>query len=246
MMLRYQVLAAIAAMGLGVTPMAAQQPRSAAPIVVDVGGRAIKLLLPDGQCALDRNQRYDANVLDISSRAIQGANDLLLHTAGCKNLDDARAGRTPYLNDFHQAQVALQFKQTELQGQEAAAAKEICQSLRSEGAQIEKEVGAEIKDRIKNLEAGIKVNETKALGVLAEDQLACYSGLLMNVQTPTGDKRLILGVYSMGVLNGRLIFLYHFRAEPPAGAVDRMVEQQKQIVRQHVAINNGQTGSANK
>ena len=120
----------------------------------------------------------------------------------------------------------------------ASGLKEICQSLRTDGAQIEKQAGAEIKDRVKNLQAGIAVNETKALGVLGEDQNACYSGILMNVQTPTGETRLILGVYAMGVLNGRLIFLYRFAANPPAGAVDSMVQLQQQLMRDHVALNN--------
>lgn len=217
---------------------AQQKSPATPPVSVDIGGRTVQLLVPEGQCALDRSQRYDASVLELAQRAIQGSNEMLLHTAECANLQNARTGSTPYLNDFHQVQVALQFKQTELRGQEAAAAKEICQSLRNDGAEIEKKVGGEIKDRVKNLQAGIAVNETKALGVLAEDQHACYSGILMNVQTPQGTPRLILGVYAMAVLNGRLVFLYHFVGEPPAGAVDRLVEQQKNIVRQHVAINN--------
>lgn len=244
MSLRSIVVAAFTTIGLMSLPAAAQQRNAPAQVTVDIGGRQVVLLVPDGQCALDRSQRYDASVLDLASRAIQGANEMLLHTADCNNLQNARTGRTPYLNDFHQAQVALQFKATELRGQEAAAAKEICQSLRVEGAKIEQQVGGEIKERVKNLQAGIQVNETKALGVLGEDQSACYSGILMNVQTPSGDKRIILGVYSMLVLNGRLVFLYHFIAEPPGNAVDRLIEQQKQIVRQHVAANNqGQTQS---
>ena len=237
MSLRSIVIAAFTTFGFVALPATAQQRNTPAQLSVDIGGRPVQLLIPEGQCALDRNQRYDASVLDLATRAIQGANEMLLHTADCTNLQSARNGQTRYLNDFHQAQVALQFKATELRGQEAAAAKEICQSLRVDGAKIEKEVGGEIKDRVKNLQAGIQVNETKALGVLAEDQSACYSGILMNVQTPTGDTRIILGVYAMAVLNGRLVFLYHFIAEPPAGAVDRLVEQQKVIVRQHVAAN---------
>ncbi len=246
MSLRFPLLAAIAALAMLSGPVTAQQAATPAPVAVDIGGRTIKLLIADGQCALDPKQRFDASVLDLSSRAIAGANEMLLHTANCQDLKQARTGLQQYLNSFHQVQVALQFKATELLGQEAATSKEICQSLRAEGAQIEKEVGGEIKDRVKNLQAGIKVNEVKALGVLAEDPSACYSGLLMNVQTPSGDTRLILGVYAMAVLNGRLVFLYHFQAAPPAGAIDRMVEQQKQTVRQHVALNNGPAKGANR
>lgn len=233
------ILAAMLLVATGfVGGASAQQPAPGPVKTVDVGGRPVQLVVPAGQCELDRSHQFDASVLDLATRAIAGANEMLLHTAECAGLDGARTGRTPYLSDFAQVQVALQFKSTELRGQEAAAAKEICQSLRTDGAQIEKQAGAEIKDRVKNLQAGIAVNETKALGVLGEDQNACYSGILMNVQTPTGETRLILGVYAMGVLNGRLIFLYRFAANPPAGAVDSMVQLQQQLMRDHVALNN--------
>ncbi len=221
-----------------VASASAQQVAPGPTKAVDIAGRTVQLIVPAGQCELDRRHQFDASVLDLATRAIAGANEMLLHTAECAGLDGARTGRVPYLNDFAQVQISLQLKKTELGGQEAAAAKEICQSLRNDGAQIEKQAGAEIKDRVKNLQAGIAVNETRALGVLAEDQNACYSGILMNVQTPTGESRLILGVYAMGVLNGRLIFLYRFAGNPAAGAVDNLVRIQQQLMRDHVALNN--------
>lgn len=234
MTVRSLIAVALAVLTLAGSPAGAQSNT----VTVDIGGRPVQLIVPVGQCALDRKHQYDASVLDLATRAIAGANEMLLHTAECVSLDGARTGRLQYLSDFAQAQVALQFKSTELRGQEAAAAKEICQSIRIEGAQIEKQAGTEIKERVKNLQAGIAVNETKALGVLGEDQNACYSGILMNVRTPSGENRLILGVYAMGVLNGRLVFLYRFAANPPAGAVDNLVQLQQQLMREHVALNN--------
>ena len=229
---------ALAAVVIPLHTTGAQQPPAAPSVVsVDIGGRSVKLLVATGQCALDRKQTVDARVLDLASRAIAGQNEMLLHTAECKNLQDARQGKADFLKEFTQAQIALQFKQTDMKGQEAAAAKEICQSLRTQGDAINKEIAGEIKERVKNLQAGIKVNETKSLGILAEDATACYSGILMNVQTPAGTSRLILGVYSMGVINGRLIFLYRFLAEPEAGSVDRLVDLQKKSMRDHVVAN---------
>ncbi len=234
------ILAALTLAAASVAGSASAQVAPGPIKTVDIGGRPVQLVVPAGQCELDRQHQFDASVLDLATRAIAGANEMLLHTAECVSLDGARTGRVQYLSDFTQVQVSLQFRKTELRGQEAAAAKEICQSLRTDGAQIEKQAGAEIKDRVKNLQAGIAVNETRALGVLGEDQNACYSGILMNVQTPTGETRLILGVYAMGVLNGRLVFLYRFVANPPAGAVDNMVQLQQQLMRDHVALNNQQ------
>lgn len=234
------ILAALTLAAASVAGSASAQVAPGPIKTVDIGGRPVQLVVPAGQCELDRQHQFDASVLDLATRAIAGANEMLLHTAECVSLDGARTGRVQYLSDFTQVQVSLQFRKTELRGQEAAAAKEICQSLRTDGAQIEKQAGAEIKDRVKNLQAGIAVNETRALGVLGEDQNACYSGILMNVRTPTGETRLILGVYAMGVLNGRLVFLYRFVANPPAGAVDNMVQLQQQLMRDHVALNNQQ------
>lgn len=238
-MIRTFVLSlAMAALVAGAGPAVAQQRAGANTVTVNVGGRPIVLVIAPGQCELVRSQPVDRNVLDLAQRAIQGQNELLLHTAECGNLDAARQGHAKFLNDFGQAQVSIQFKNQELRGQEAAAAKEICGALRTQAAQIQKQVDGEIKERVKGLQVGIAVNETRPLGVLGEDATACYSGLLLNLKTNTGETRLIIGVYAITVLNGRLVYLYRFLAEPPEGAVETMLENVKASVADHVALNN--------
>jgi hypothetical protein len=234
-------LAAMALIALLASPTSAQQRTTPTQqlntTTIQIGGRQVRLVVAGGHCLLDRAYDLDRSIFDLATRALAGQNELLLHTADCRGLQEARDGRAPHLSDFAQAQVSLQFKSRDLTGQEAATAREVCQSVRSEGDKAGKQLALDVKERVRQLEAGIGVNETRTLGVLGEDDSACYSGILMNLRTTAGRPRLILGVYAMTVLNGRLVFLYRFLGEPQPGAVDRLLEQQRKAVRDHVALN---------
>ena len=220
----------------GLPPSLGQQP-ARDPVTVDVGGRPIRFVVAEDQCVLDRAQQADRAVLDLVTRALAGQNELLVHTAECANLTAVREGRTPYLDSFTQAQVLIQFREREFRGQETQVVREICQYMRNNAEALQKEVGPRIEKRISELGAGIGVNEQRPLGVVDEDQSACYSGLLMNLQTPLGDKRLLLGIFAVTVLNGRIIYLYRYQASPDDAARDRLLKLLKASVAAHVAAN---------
>ena len=222
------------------SPALAQQP-----VAVDIAGRTVRLVVAPGQCAFDRNQAADRRIFDLASRAIAGQNELLLHTGECRNLAELRAGRARSLNDFAQAQVSIQLKTVELAGREAESVLAVCNELRNQGDKIAKDVNTDIKDRVRNLQSGIAVNETRSLGILAEDNTACYSGIILNIADSISKSRLIVGVYAITVLSGRLLFLYRYAADPGDGALQRLLDQQRKAVADHLAANPTPGAAAN-
>lgn len=226
------MLAAVALLG-GPAPATAQTP----PVVTDIGGRPVRLVVAAGQCVLERAQQADRAILDLVTRALGGQNELLLHTAECANLAAVRAGRTPYLDSFTQAQVLIQLREQDFSGRETAIVREVCTYMRTQAEALQKEVGPKIEQRIRDLAVGIGVNEQKPLGVIGEDERACYSGTLLGLSTPQGDKRLILSIFAVTVLNGRIVYLYRFQANPDDAARDTLLALVKTAVIDHAAAN---------
>jgi hypothetical protein len=233
------MLAAALAVAAAVPVQAQRAGGAPASVEVDVGGRPIKLTAAEGQCVLDRAQQADRAILDLVTRALAGQNELLFHTADCANLTQVRLGRTPYLNNFAQVQVLLQLRDREFRGQEKQVVKEVCTYMRTQADALQKKVGPEIERRIQSLAAGIAVNEQKPLGVLDEDDQACYAETLLGLSTPTGEKRVLLGVYAVTVLNGRIIYLYRYQTQPDDSTQKLLLGQIKKAVKYHVALNSG-------
>lgn len=229
---RLRLLASALALGILSSTAYAQSPT--APVTVDIEGRTIRLVVPAGHCALDRNQERDRQVLDLTARAI-GQNDLLLYTTDCRTLTEMRAFRVNVLSDFSQVQITKALRTVDLAGQEPRSIQQVCNELRTNN-DLAKRVDQEIKDRIRDLQQNIAINETRSLGVLGEDTTACYSGALINVSDSNGT-RLVIGIYAITVLNGRMVFLYRFNSSPTEGVLQRLLDLQRTSVRDHLAAN---------
>jgi hypothetical protein len=197
-----RLLASALALGILSGTACAQTPP--APVTVNIEGRSIRLVVPAGHCALDQNQEIDRQVLDLTARAI-GQNDLLLYTTDCRSLTDMRARRLNVLADFSQVQITKALRTVDLAGQETRSIQQVCNELRTNN-DLAKRVDQEIKDRIRDLQQNIAINETRSLGVLGEDSTACYSGALITVSDTNGT-RLVIGIYAITVLNGRMTSL---------------------------------------
>lgn len=239
-MLSLTVKRAAVALALVLVPFSAYAQRAAPPrnqIAIDVGGRVVRLLLPKGQCRLDQRQPFDAAVINTVLRSLAGANELLMYVANCDDLLAARTGRALNLFDFSQAQVGRDFRRRDLRGQESAAAREICQSYRTAGDQLQQELGT-ADQRVARIRGGLAANETKSLGVLGEDEVACYSGIINRAQEQNGDVRLTVSIFANVVLNGRLIYLYRYKVNPKPGELDELVNEVTAWAREHAKLNN--------
>jgi hypothetical protein len=229
------------ALALTLLSAAASAQTAPAPLDVNLEGRTVRLIAPAGHCTLDRSQEVDRQVLDLTQRAI-GQNDLLLYSTDCRSLTEMRARRLNVLSDFAQVQITRSLRAVDLTGQEAQSIQQVCNELRTNN-DLARQVDQEIKDRVRDLQRNIAINETRPLGVLGEDQTACYSGALINVSDSNGA-RLVIGIYAITVLNGRMIFLYRFNANPSEGVVQRLLDLQRVAVRDHLAANPAAPGAS--
>ncbi len=223
------------ALWLAAMPVAHAQVKT---FPVDVGGKAITLIIDPDQCLLDRNNPSDVRVWQLVERAIAGQNELLLAAADCRQIGPWRAGARPTLDDFTQVQVNLSLKNQDFTGQESSLPRGICAQLRSQGDTIAS--GAQIKemrDRFNKSTDTVRLNETTFIGVVHEDDQGCYASLVQKVLTDQGKDKLILSVFAHVVVKGRLLYIYRYTEGQKFDDMVRLLELLRGSVATLVDVN---------
>ena len=199
---------------------------------VVLGGVTVKLPAPAGHCTLDRKvHAEDANMLDMLDTAFGNtANKLLSATADCTELNDWRQGRRAALDNIAQYQI------TKIQAVPPRAIQPLCASMRAQGDKVvPAEVTAKSQAAIDTVSKNYKINETRQLGVLAEEAATCYVAQLLK-RTIDGQAVEELVMLAITVVKGRLIFYYLYGA--PGGdksVIDLLAEHQASVAALHAA-----------
>jgi hypothetical protein len=230
-------LAAMGALGL-VVLMAAMPAADARNVTASIGGRSVVLVIDPDQCELDRSNPSDKRVYDLVERGLEGQNQLLLAAADCQQIPQWRNGLRPTLDDFTQVQVKLTFRDVDLTGREAATSREICGILRKQGDAIVS--GPEVqrtRERFNSLSDSVKLNEATFIGVVYEDDQACYASLVQKVRTDQGRDKIVLSVYAHVVVRGRLLYIYRYTEGDRFEQLERMTQLLRQSVAAHLAAN---------
>lgn len=204
---------------------------------VVVGNAQIRLTPPVGHCVLADSQPSNSRALQAVRTAIPPGNRLLAMTANCRQLADWRAGKLPLLLD------SAQF-QTQHQGEDHSkdpqgAVRELCKVLRAQGGDLMSRLPAEANQRLAQTAASVKINETRFLGVLAEDAQACYAGALLKIRPEQGNEVSRLTVFASTVVRGRLVFYYLTAPYQPGHAIGDLVVRHKANVTSFLAANPG-------
>jgi hypothetical protein len=121
----------------------------------------------------------------------------------------------------------------------AEAIKEICTLLRAEG---EKTLGGllpDLKARTESLLKEVKMNETRFLGVLAEEPTGCYFALLQKLKTEAGTEKTQVTLASSTTVKGKIIYYYLYSPYLNADTMNTMLTRHKANVGALIAANGG-------
>jgi hypothetical protein len=211
----YQALAFILAL-VAATPALAQTVR------VKVDGASLTLTLPAGHCALERANPSDRRIIEAVERLSRKANRVLVSFADCTERGAFRAGTQPFLDNFGQYMMPRKGARTKLAP--AAFAQQLTDYLKSQGAEMLRGAEADTRERIGTLKLGIRMGESRTLGVLRTDERAAYLGVVQSLQTEDGSSKLQVGLTASGVVKGRVVILNIFSrfSEGPIGAETTM------------------------
>jgi hypothetical protein len=201
-----------------------------------IGGVSINLP-PAGFCELATNNPSDSNLLiKIGGPVAQSGNKLLSMSAECQQLADWRARKRPVLDDYGQYQTPIG-QMDQLVAAPDAAVRQTCAELRKNGDQIVSDQTPDIKAHVEETLKPVKMNEQRFIGVLAEDQTACYAGLIQKIQTEAGADKTQIVLIAITVVKSKQIFAYRMAVYTGSDAVTALLAKFKGTVAARYAAN---------
>jgi hypothetical protein len=200
-----------------------------------LGGVSITLPPPAGFCELDPRQPFDGRIVTIiSGLAEKGGIKLLGISADCGQLFDGRAGRRRLLDDLaeYRTQISAIDKSQPIEPIEQS-----CTTLRTQGNTIVANQMSAFNARLESAVKNIKINETRFIGVLAEDADACYAGLIQKARTEFGTDKTQVTLWAVTIIRNRSIAVNRFAVYQNPDTVSAVLAKLKADVAALIAAN---------
>jgi len=202
-----------------------------------IGTASLNLPPPTGYCDLTEQQPSDAHMIKVVGDLLAGRNELLAMSADCRQLQNWRAGTQPLLDDYAQYQTLIAAKDANLS--RADTVKRSCAQIRAEGEKILAGGVPEINKRMEAVLKDIKINESRLVGVLAEDADACYFALVQKMKTEAGADKTQLIMTAVTILKGKILYYYLYTPYKDAGTVNAALARHKTNVAAVLKANGG-------
>jgi hypothetical protein len=148
---------------------------------------------------------------------------------------DAR--KRQLLDNTAQYQTMISLENAPLPATPEAMIKDTCNQLRAQGEQMVANATSDAKTRAEEVLKTIKVNESKFMGVVGEDPLACYAAVLQEFTTETGAEKTQVIVFATAVLKGKIIYYYLYAPYVSGDSVTQMLAEQRVNVTKLQAAN---------
>jgi hypothetical protein len=202
----------------------------------NIGGVFIQLPPPGGFCELSTSNESDKRMITILGNLLQkSGNKLLAMSADCRQLADWHTGKRQLLDDYAQYQ-------TQIAGMDKPPSETVaqtCNTLRQEGNKILENQLPDIKNRVESTLSKIKLNETSFLGVLAEDNVACYAGLIQKIHTEANTDKTQITVFAVSIVKNKSVFSYRFTVYQNQQTVEATLQKMKIDIAALIAANGG-------
>jgi hypothetical protein len=213
----------------------AASPSGASAGQATLGGISVTLPPPAGFCELDSRQTFDSRIVTIISGLLErGGIKLLGISADCGQLADGRAGGRRLLDDL--AEYLTQISAID-KSQPIEPVAQTCTTLRSQGKTIAANQLPDFNARLESTVQNIKINETRFIGVLAEDADACYAGLTQKARTEIGTDKTQVTTWAITIIRNRSIVVDRFAVYQNPDTVSAALARLKADVAALIAAN---------
>lgn len=200
----------------------------------NIGGVSITLPPPGGFCELGESNDSDKRMLTTLGPLLEkSGNKLLAMSADCRQLSEWHTAKRLLLDDY--AQYQTQIATMDQPPSETVA--ETCTTLRNEGNKILANQLPDIKKRVEQTLTKIKMNETSFLGVLGEDNDACYAGIIQKIHTEANTDKTQITAFAISIVKNKTVFTYRFGLYRSPKSVDEALRHIKIDVAALIAAN---------
>jgi len=203
----------------------------AAEVTRPVGSVQVNFPILNGHCLTEDSNPRDAIFINRMATLLRNANNrLIVLSMDCRRQGTWRDGDDGNIYDYSSYYIPLVQETPTLKGNKAALRKGLCNSMRKAGdatlapikdvvAKAEKELNTE----------NVAVTSTKMIGVVGEDQHACYSALLIGVRTADNENILMSAFIIATVVRGKPIFSAIYREYKGPETTQQSLEEAKSL-----------------
>lgn len=199
---------------------------------ITIGSTPISLTAPSGHCELNDTQESDANLLK-PFQSMPTDNRLLAAYADCLQLNNVQSGKALRLDDFAMYFTPHSALNTKFPPD---AIKQVCARMREKGEQTLANLMRDKVSRIEEAVKGLKINETRFLGVLAEEPTTCYTATLQKFAFEGGQKTQF-NLSAAMVVTAKFIHYHTFTPYRDDNTVTEMLAKHKTNVAAFLAAN---------
>ena len=202
-----------------------------------IGGVAIKLPAPAGFCELSPSQPSDNRALTTFGGLLEkSGNRLLAVAADCRQLTDWRTGQRPLLDDYAQFQTPIADMDRVIASPKATI-HETCATLRAQGKELNSSIAPDVKSGLEGTVKNLKMDTLEFIGVLAEDDTACYAAQAMKARAPNGTEKTQIILLAITVVTSKFIVVIRYGIYSGADATADLLTKWKGTVAAVYAAN---------
>ena len=194
---------------------------------------------PAGHCFLDEAQPSDARLAGILRQVFGGELRMLQAFADCAQLRSWRTGQRKTLSDYGQFLVPADFIDKKLDGSSRPYVETICKVMRENGGQLLDQSAPVVKQRFEEALKGAQMNEMRFLGVVGQDDTACYFGLIQKLVTEFGDPKTQVDVSAIAFVSGKMIYSNLYAVHEGDQTLSELLERQQTNVARNLRANGG-------
>jgi hypothetical protein len=219
----------------GIAPIASEDGRSQ----VQLGAARLSLVPPAGHCFLDEAQPSDARLAGLLRQVFGGELRMLGAYADCAQLRSWRTGQRKTLSDYGQFLVPIDFIDKKFDGPSQPYVDTICKVMRDSGGALLDQSAPTVKQRFEDALKGAQMNEMRFLGVVGQDDTACYFGLIQKLVTEFGDPKVQVDVSAIAVVGGKMIYSNLYAVHEGDQTLSELLERQQTSVSRNLRANGG-------
>ena len=200
----------------------------------NIGGASINLPPPAGFCELTQGNESDKRMITTLGPLLEkSGNKLLAMSADCRQLTEWHTGKRLLLDDYAQYQTPI----ASMDKPSSETVAQTCTTLRQQGNKILADQLPDIKKRVESTLSKIKLNETSFLGVLAEDNDACYAGLVQKIHTEANTNKTQITAFAISLVKDKSVFTYRFAVYRSPQTIDATLRKIKSDVAAMITSN---------
>jgi hypothetical protein len=184
-----------------------------------IGSTSVILTVPQGQCQVG-SEKGEASRVEKLRELLAPENHLLATYADCNELTKSRSDDQAEVQNFAHYMVPTH---TINQILPEGGLAQICGILRSRNEDF---AASLLQGRAKDIERifdGLKINESKFLGVLMEGPKVCYSGQIQKLSDGSGKEAIQVGINAMLEIKGKFVAYYLYAPNRDSDSISKLL-----------------------